>query len=105
MSVGLLVQFKSPDREAIYKPVATAAAYDRYWISAAGKLRLPWLLEFETGTTIPFEALPAVIAEFEQLRPEFTQRPEADWLLERLDNVLDVLRGLDLTDVEDIFIG
>lgn len=119
MSVGVLVQFKSPDRETLYVPVATEGTYSRYWVSAAERLGLLWLPEFQTGAIVPLDALPAVIAEFEQVRAEFARRPDMtdrfirqrmdvatmQELLERADNVLEALKGLDPAEVNEIFIG
>ena len=117
--IELFVHFKPPDRSFCYVPVATPRAYRRHWVPAAKKLGLPWLREFETGAYVPLDALPALIAELEQVRAEFARRPDyrvwffrmrmepsvMQHLLERVDAMLETLRGLDLAEVAELFWG
>lgn len=119
MSVSLLVEFKSPEREALHVPVATQAIYGGYWRTAAQKLGLRWFSEIPQASSAPMEDLPAFIAELEQLRAEFARRPTylGPWfrkplelpmmhaLLMRVDDMLVPLRDLDPAEVSEFSIG
>lgn len=68
MSVAILIEFKAPDREELYIPVAAQGVYSTEWVPMARKLGLKWLPLFRTGSPVDVEDLPTVVDEIRQLR-------------------------------------
>ncbi len=61
--------------------------------------------EFENGPSVKVEELPEVMEEIRKLRAVWANNPKKDWLLERIDFILEQLSELNLDEVSEIFIG
>ena len=105
MSVAMLVYFKDPGRDRLYIPVATQGIYHTMWQDTAEKLGLKWVPDFENGPIVKVEELAEVMAEFRTLRAVWANDPRTDWLLERIDSILERLNELNLDEVSEISIG
>lgn len=105
MSVAILIEFKAPDREELYIPVAAQGVYSTEWVPTARRLGLKWLPLFRTGTPVGVEYLPSVLDEFRQLRAAMAGDPRMAVHLERLDFILEALVDVDLSEVDNVFIG
>jgi hypothetical protein len=105
MSVSILIEFKGPCRRSRYIPVATQGVYHSEWQETAEKLGLKWVPEFENGPSVKVEELPEVMEEIRKLRAVWANNPKKDWLLERIDFILEQLSELNLDEVSEIFIG
>lgn len=111
MSVALLIKYVHPRSDKpTYVPVATEAVFSRFWQPAARKLGCRWIPEFQGGVCVPAKDWPEVIREFRLIRDFFAATTATDpaWteeLRERSRLVVDVLAGLDATEVRELFIG
>lgn len=105
MSVAMLVYFKAPERDSHYIPVAAQGDYHAYWQPTAEKLGLKWVPEFENWSIVKAEELAEVMEEFRTLRAVWANDPRTDWLLERIDFILEQLSDINLDEVARISIG
>jgi hypothetical protein len=105
MSVAILVKFKAPERDSHYIPVATQGVYHSVWQDTAEKLGLKWVPQFENGPIVKVEELAEVMEELRKLRAVWAGDPKNDWLLERIDFILEQLNDIDLDEVSRISIG
>lgn len=109
MSVAVLIEYVDPAAAAAagareYMPVATEAVYSKYWVPAARDLGCLWLPQFQTGTSVPVERLPAVIQEFRRVRDYFQRDPTSS-LAERSRWLVTELERLDTSIIAQLFIG
>ncbi len=97
MSISLLVQFRDSNREELYLPVGTAAAFSKYWAATAEGLQLELVPQLEWRSLLPGD-LPALVGEIAALRREFERRGLND-LVERADFILEAIHAIDPADV------
>lgn len=105
MSVAMLVYFKDPARNRLYIPVAAQGTYHSDWQPTAEKLGLKWVPDFENGPTVMGTEIAELLEEFRTLRAVWAKDPRKDWLLERIDSILERLSEVNLDEVSRIFIG
>lgn len=105
MSVAILVKFKAPERDSLYIPVATQGVYHTVWQETAEKQGLKWVPQFENGPIVEVKELAEVMEEFRTLRAIWANDPRNDWLLERIDFILEQLSDINLDEVSRISIG
>jgi hypothetical protein len=105
MSVAILIEFKAPDREELYIPVAAQGVYSTEWVPMAKKLGLKWLPLFRTGSPVDVEDLFVVVEEIRQLRAALSVEPRKAALLERIDFILEALDEVKTEEIASVFIG
>lgn len=105
MSVAILIEFKDPNRDELYIPLATEGAYSSEWVPLAKQLGLSWLPLFQTGTSVSVEDLPTVMGELRRLHNVLSENRSKPSIVERLEFVLDRLQAVDNQQVAGIFIG
>lgn len=110
MSVGVLIQFASENKESTYLPLATEIGFAKHWVNAAKKRDLTWIPQFQTGVPVPVDALDAVIEELRCLYVDFQKKVETGEVLwasyvDKIAHVLEVLSCVDRSQIEEIFIG
>lgn len=110
MSVGVLIQFKSDQREPVYIPVATEQLYAKHWVAAARTQGMEWMPQFQIGAPVPLDALPTVLEELASLQDHFRHNPciepgLSESFVSRIQYILDSLSSLELDQIEEIFIG
>lgn len=74
MSVAVVITYRrdaNPNPGPEYLPVATEGMYAKYWLTAAKALSCVWLPLYQTGAPVELKDLPAVLAEFAQIRDYF----------------------------------
>ena len=107
MSVAVLITRRNEtDSGANYLPLATEDTFAQYWLPAAAELGCVWVPLFRTGTPVPLEDLPAVLAELERLRDYFERTPGmSEDVRERSRWLVNALSRLDPTEIREVFIG
>jgi hypothetical protein len=105
MSVAIFVKFKAPERDSLYIPVSPQGLYHSMWLPTAEKLGLKWVPLFEDGPIVDVKELAEVIDELRTLRAVWANDPKNDWLLERIDFILEQLNELNLDEISRISIG
>ena len=76
------------------------------WLPAAAALGCVWIPLFQTGTPVPLEDLPAVLAELERVRDHFARTPgTSEHVRERSHWLVDELARLDPASISELFIG
>lgn len=110
MSVGVLIRFKSEEKEPVYIPVATEQRYAEHWVAAARTREMEWVPQFQAGAPVPLEDLPAVLEELACLRDHFRHNPYtepglSETFISRIEYILETLSSLELDEIEEIFIG
>ena len=105
MSVAILIEFKDPNQQELYIPLATEGAYSSEWLPLAKRLGLQWLPLFQTGSRVEVEELPVVTEEFRRLRGALAGSTGKSSTVERLDFILERLHQVDARDIAGIFIG
>jgi hypothetical protein len=110
MSIALTI--KAPGADPQHVPIATESFFNLYWLPVSERLGLGRVLELQFGVTIPAAELADVIAEMSQLQaamagnavPE-VPRDAANAIVDRLEHVLGILRGLDTSQGLEVSIG
>jgi hypothetical protein len=111
MSVALLVSYL-PDRgtrEPSYLPLATESEFHRFWLPLAEANELHWVPQFAAGVSVDGPAVAELVAELEilaQAAPS-SQLPAtaSAKIADRARRARELLAGLDMRTVEEVFIG
>lgn len=109
MSVGAVVTYRKAEPKTHYLPLATEDEFRCAWLPVAEAQGLQWIALFASGALVSGNDVPEVLRELAQMQeaiasvalgPEIRAQMQA-----RLDALRGLLDGLDLNDVEEIFIG
>jgi hypothetical protein len=115
MSVAAVVTYKkstddnstlpAADRPG-YLPVATEADFHRYWLPLAAQHDLDLIKQFGTGVSVPKSSFDDLLAELDILRDAATGPDPGDRQLRaRVDLLIQLVQGLERSQVDELFIG
>jgi ABC-type uncharacterized transport system permease subunit len=109
MSVGTLVTFRNAELRTEYLPLASEIAFRSFWLPLARSQNLKWFPLFESGVSLPLDAIPEVLEEVLKLQQaigvaSFPAKQRAE-MMKRAELLKSLLKNLNLEEVKEIFIG
>lgn len=108
MSISLIVKFEVPTQKSRILPIATEAAFQKYWQPGCAALHLQWIPLFQAGFPLKQEDIPLVIGELVQLKTWLSCNETAavpQDVVTRIDLLTQSLQELCAEPQAEVYIG
>jgi hypothetical protein len=108
MSIGLMLEYAAPTKNRDFVPIATEAAFHKYWQPGCAALHLQWVPLFQTGLPLQQEDIASVIDELERLKHWLSCQMEAavpQAVILRLEQLIQALQKAQRDPQIDAYIG
>jgi hypothetical protein len=108
MSIGLMLEYAAPTKNRDFVPIATEAAFHKYWQPGCAALHLHWVSLFQTGLPLRPEDISSVIDEILRLKHWLSCQMEAavpQAVILRIEQLIQALQKAQGDLQVDAFIG
>ena len=108
MSISLIVEFEVPTQKSRILPIATEAAFQKYWQPGCAALHLQWIPLFQAGFPLKQEDISSVIGELVQLKTWLSRNEGAavpQDVVARIDLLVQKLQELCGESQAEVYIG
>lgn len=108
MSICLMVKYEVPTPKSHMLPIATEAAFQKYWQPGCAALHLQWIPLFQAGFPLKQEDISLVIGELVQLKMWLSRNEGAAVprdVVARIDLLVQTLQELCGESQAEVYIG
>jgi hypothetical protein len=108
MSIGLMLEYAASTKSGDFVPIATEAAFHKYWQPGCAALHLQWVPLFQTGLPLRQEDISLVIDELVRLKHWFSCQMETvvpQMIILRIEQLIQALQKVQGNPQVDVYIG
>ena len=108
MSIGLMLEYEAPTNNRDFVPIATEAAFQKYWQPGCAALHLHWVPLFQTGLPLSQEDIAPVVDELVRLKHWLSYQTDTtvpQTVILRIEQLIQALQKVQGDSQVDVYIG